>query len=363
MTNKPREVVNKESPSNTSNVSVNEYRANVTTVIHLNNVINNTHVIEVPVSINYTNQQNISLHSGGYSDDVSGNSTDKCCIVISPRQCVPHKEYPFIRCFHYRSRQCGDYCTASIIHKEQRQVCQSIYPGAQPNCYQQIIYIPQPQPRCTYQSSWPYVACGIQKSASCSGCYNHYVNENSKAYTTCPTGCYDEGFGIGPYYRQGPVYRPTYFHTPPCFQCDSFGAYGGNGGYAGYGGYAGPVGYGGGYGGFPPVGIPGFGTGTPQLPEMSLGSWSPGEVNSFGTGNQSTFNSSDIVSFDPLISVGPGFSNPMGYIDPFRASREVEIEVDYEPPSSVQAEVKIQTNKTEEQGMTSDEIRKASTPS
>lgn len=157
--------------------------------------------------------------------------------------------YPTPKCFHYRSKQCGAYCTAEIVHKEEKQVCESYYPGAPLNCKQQVYYIPQPTPRCVYQSAWPYVSCSIQRqNPGCEGCYGHYVDQSSSAYTQCSSQCYDEGYQVGPMYRQGPVYRPMYYHAP-CVGC-----YGGSQGYnvmdygyggsyqQGYGGYQSPVG-------------------------------------------------------------------------------------------------------------------------
>lgn len=202
-----------------SNGSImNNNRHNVTTIIHLNNVINNTNIIDVPININNTNDQNITLYTADNTYS-RGAQTEQCCTVIGPRQCVM---YPTPKCFHYRSKQCGAYCTADIVHREEKQVCESYYPGAPVNCVQQIYYIPQPTPRCIYQSIWPYVSCGIQRSyVGCEGCYTHYVDQGSSNYLQCSPQCYDGGYQIGPIYRQGPVYRPTYSHAP-CYGCNGF---------------------------------------------------------------------------------------------------------------------------------------------
>lgn len=197
---------------------INNNRHNVTTIIHLNNVINNTNIIDVPININNTNEQNITLYTAD-TNNTSGSQREQCCTVIGPRQCVSQ---PTPKCFHYRSKQCGAYCTANIVHKEEKQVCESYYPGAPMNCRQQIYYIPQPTPRCVYQSVWPYVSCGIQRSyVGCEGCYNHYVNQHSNNYLQCSSQCYDEGYQVGPMYRQGPYYRPMYGHAP-CNGCQGY---------------------------------------------------------------------------------------------------------------------------------------------
>ncbi|CAG9760530.1 unnamed protein product [Ceutorhynchus assimilis] len=136
--------------------------------------------------------------------------------MLGPRQCIPTTVYPFTRCFHTRSTQCGSYCLANIVHEENRQICSSVDNFGRPaNCQSQTAYIPQPQPRCSYTSTWPYVSCGIQPPAACEGCYNHYYNQNVKQYKSCPPQCYDD-FSVGPLYRQGPFYQPGYAHIPPC---------------------------------------------------------------------------------------------------------------------------------------------------
>ncbi|XP_074039736.1 uncharacterized protein [Leptinotarsa decemlineata] len=323
----------------------NENKHNITTIIHLNNVINNTNVVDIPIVLNNTNTQNITLYNQE-SSPISGDPSqvEKCCTVIGPRQCV---QTPKPRCFHYRSKQCGEFCTASIVHKEQQQICEVNYPGAPPNCRQQVIYIPQPQPKCVYQSVWPYVACGIQKSETCGGCYSHYVDQSSTAYATCPSQCYDQGYGLGPMYRQGPFYQMTYSHMP-CYQCLGLQPpYGLE--MTGFGSYAGAPAYG---------GVPGF-VGVPAYGGISSQSGFP--VYSQGPQLQYPFDPKANASVQPLSSDGqiinPEFVleqipipiNQTPQLDNIRDQREIEIEVNYEPPSDAQAEVKIKKNDIEKE--------------
>ncbi|CAG9861556.1 unnamed protein product [Phyllotreta striolata] len=298
-----------ESPSaNITNIN----RHNVTTIIHLNNVINNTNVIDVPIVVNNTNKHNITLEAGDVR--TSEGLTERCCTVISPRKCV---STPEPRCFHYRSRQCGPFCTANIVHEEDQQLCESYYPGAPPKCTRQVIYIPQPQPKCSYQSVWPYVSCGIQKEQTCQGCYSHYVNPGSTNYLGCPSQCYDDGFGMGSMYRQGPVYRPWYSHTP-CYECL---------------GYQNP--YGASYQGYP-LYLGGY------LPQQYAG-YQPIEQN----GSIPVLNmDGGYLSLGQMggVEIQPGqeietFQQPSSFDG--RMAREVEIEVKYQPRSDAQAEVKI----------------------
>ncbi|EFA06767.1 uncharacterized protein LOC103313601 [Tribolium castaneum] len=208
---------------------------NITTVIHLNNVINNTNLINLPINVNNTVLNNITNegHSGGgyFGSYVQGASKEQCCTTVGPRQCVPQNDFPFMRCFHVRRQTCGSMCTAPVVHYQKHEICDNDVNLQQP-CRQQIVYIPQPQPRCAYQPTWPYVTCGNSQSQSCEGCYDHYIKRED--LTKCSNFCYDDGYGAGPYYRQGPFYRPGFAHVPSCVQTGTCG-YGWDG-YEGYGG-------------------------------------------------------------------------------------------------------------------------------
>lgn len=204
---------------------------NITTVIHLNNVINNTNLINLPINVNNTVFNNITneggqtggYYVGGGGGHIQQQSKEGCCTTVGPRQCIPQTEYPFTRCFHLRQKTCGPMCTAPIVHYQKHEVCDS---EQQQPCHQQIVYVPQPQPKCAYHSTWPYVTCG-NSQVSCDGCYDHYIKRED--LTKCSNYCYDDGYGAGPYYRQGPYYRPGYAHVPSCWQTGTCGmeGYGG----------------------------------------------------------------------------------------------------------------------------------------
>ncbi|CAH0550111.1 unnamed protein product [Brassicogethes aeneus] len=321
----PTPVPDKQSKTNANtNTTINNVnKHNVTTIIHLNNIINTTNVIDVPISLNNTNINNITY----YTDESGGNvapvylpaqgpqgppglpgspgspgipgtpgypgfpgqsgfpgqagSTPNapnppnqpvqpnqqpqpgCCTVVGPRQCVRTDTFPFVNCFHYKTNTCGDICKSNIMHVQPRQVCSAV-PFQPPQCQQQIAYIPQPQPKCAYQSTWPYVSCGIQnQQTSCEGCYEHYYEEGRKNQQNCNPSCYDDGFGMGPLYRQGPMYRQGFSHVPSCYQTNTCGGYPANMNF-GYG-----YGYGNGmvggfmnpyYGGMPMASGMGMGT-------------------------------------------------------------------------------------------------------
>jgi hypothetical protein len=213
-----------------------ESHHNITTVIHLNNVINNTNLINLPISVNNTVLNNITSQGryvGSFRGEIRDGSNENCCLTIGPRQCVPQKEFPFVRCFHIRRKACGYVCSAPVVHYQRHEICDNNVNVQQP-CRQQTIYVPQPQPRCAYHQNWPYVACGNQQFQNCEGCYSHYIKRQDA--TRCSNFCYDDGYGAGPYYRQGPFYRPGFAHAPSCYQtgfCNAFDGYGYNMGLGG----------------------------------------------------------------------------------------------------------------------------------
>lgn len=157
---------------------------NITTIINLQNIINNTNHIDIPIKINNTNYNNVTLQNrradvGSSTQfaqqklevDTHGN---KCCYVIGPRQCNKTNTYPFLKCFHYKYKKCGAFCVSNVVHMQEQQYCDN------KECHTKYFYIPEPQQRCTYQPMWPYVSCGGQN------------------------------YGIGPYYQQGSYLQPPY---------------------------------------------------------------------------------------------------------------------------------------------------------
>lgn len=212
---------------------------NITTIITLHTSINNTNIIDVPIVVNNTNINNFTLETEDIQREnytISNNGVNtNCCTVVGPRRCSPSYHWPFLRCFHQKSYQCGGFCNSDTVHMQPFQNC------ANSGCGMQMMYVPQPRPQCAYHHLWPYVLCGMnQQQVSCDGCYEHYAM-GGFPYPGCSPSCYDEGYGIGSYYRQGPFYRRAFAHAPPCFligMCfpTSFGLGGGsfpedNGGY------------------------------------------------------------------------------------------------------------------------------------
>uniref|UniRef100_A0A336MS24 CSON006206 protein n=1 Tax=Culicoides sonorensis TaxID=179676 RepID=A0A336MS24_CULSO len=174
---------------------------NVTTVIKLTNLINNTNVINVPTHINSTNINNITIVPSELTQDYGfGHTKDgPCCMVVQPKTCHSSPNGP--RCHHKRHKMCSSKCTSRILHVRSHRS-------------HGVSYIPQPSPKCIYSQSWPYVNCGYRRRDSCDGCYEHYDNYYYAPPPSC-NGCYDDGMEYGPMYRRGPVLRPNYYHQPP----------------------------------------------------------------------------------------------------------------------------------------------------
>ncbi|KAL3286188.1 hypothetical protein HHI36_000699 [Cryptolaemus montrouzieri] len=209
---KERDVIIRErgeggSVSNASNLISNRGAHNITTVIHLNNLINNTNLIDIPINLNNSNVNNITVENAQNGSSTIGSSSNQCCSVIEPRQCVSSSVYPYIDCFHYRRQQCGQFCTAPVVHKVAQNVCYNTQ-TQNPTCGQQIIYVPQPRTSCTYQPQWPYISCTNQGS-NCNGCYDYLLNPY-RVQRTCGNSCYNYGMNQGALYRQGPVLNPGY---------------------------------------------------------------------------------------------------------------------------------------------------------
>lgn len=198
---------------------------NITTIITLHTAINNTNIIDVPISINNTNVNNFTLDSSlVYPEyhplpekiivvNTTTNNNHNCCNVVNQGDCKQTQQWPYINCSYPITNQCGPYCKSPTIHNQPTRNCMN------GQCINQMMQIPQPQPRCIYHPIWPYTLCGMAQQPFCGGCYQHYnfpYFQPPPMY--CSPGCYDEGYGIGPYYRQGPFYRRSFMHVPPCEQ-------------------------------------------------------------------------------------------------------------------------------------------------
>nr|XP_040219644.2 uncharacterized protein LOC120947897 [Anopheles coluzzii] len=196
---------------------------NVTTVIRLTNIVNNTNHIHMPTTLNNTNVNNIHVYTNltelALDDGSSGSEPERCCTAVRPKSC--HTSTQGVRCKHHKFQTCGPQCTADVIHVQQRKRCNR----TTGECKEKIAYVPQPEkPTCVYVDEWPYVVCGkpANMTVICAGCYDHYghgyeaFNGHARVQDHC-RGCYDDAFDVGPRYRRGPVLRPFYYHQAPCF--------------------------------------------------------------------------------------------------------------------------------------------------
>lgn len=219
---------------------------NITTIIKLTNIVNNTNIVNVPTNINSTNINNIHVYANstegkyGLGEDETGS----CCYAVRPKSCNPSSAG--VRCHHRRHKTCGDQCTSRIIHVQSRKRCQMTG-----ECQNRVSYVPQPsRQQCHYIDQWPHVSCGGggggynghgRMERTCDGCYDHYGNGYDNQYgggydaPDC-NGCYDDAWDMGQYYRRGPVFRPFYYHEPPCYITGTcHNNYGNDCGYGCYG--------------------------------------------------------------------------------------------------------------------------------
>ncbi|XP_059621769.1 uncharacterized protein LOC132265208 [Phlebotomus argentipes] len=190
---------------------------NITTVIKLNNYINNTNVVNVPTNVNATHVNNIHIYTNtsrtGGKYGLGYSKKGDCCISVRPKSC--HASSQGYRCHHKRRRTCGQQCNSKVIHAVPRRRC-----SEEGSCEERVAYVPQPKPRCVHHHQWPYVTCGGRRESFCDGCYEHYgygFDNYYEGHAPQCHGCYDDGFEYGQMYRRGPVLRPYYYHEPPCF--------------------------------------------------------------------------------------------------------------------------------------------------
>lgn len=184
-------------------------KSNITTIISLKNVINNTNHLDIPINLNYTNKNNIGFNKS--SDVVSSYGTgtidgSNCCVVIGPRQCIPIQTYPFLRCFHTKSRQCGTICIFNTIPQPIRPNCNTpnnLKPVV--DCRQQISSVPQGSPMCTNGLNWPYFSCGMQSTLPCKTCDQQYIRNDGT----------DTSFGIYNNLDTQPYFNPYYAMNNP----------------------------------------------------------------------------------------------------------------------------------------------------
>uniref|UniRef100_A0A182W0Y5 Uncharacterized protein n=1 Tax=Anopheles minimus TaxID=112268 RepID=A0A182W0Y5_9DIPT len=199
-----------------------QYRVpvNVTTVIRLTNIVNNTNHIHMPTTLNNTNVNNIHVYTNlTEAADTESKPEPACCTAVRPKTCQTSTQG--IHCKHHKFQTCGPHCTSKVIHIQKRTRCNR----NTGECKEKVAYVPQPEkPTCVYIDDWPYVVCGklANMTAICAGCYDHYgygyeaFNGHSRMQDHC-RGCYDDAFDVGPKYRRGPVLRPFYYHQAPCY--------------------------------------------------------------------------------------------------------------------------------------------------
>ncbi|XP_022904538.2 uncharacterized protein [Onthophagus taurus] len=202
----------------------------IKTILEVYNEINNTNEIHIPVDVNTTSFNNITVltsqrgnhgtyYGGDYQrfiqtinqPDITPNTPNPypnsypnsfpysipyqipfpqpdstpCCTIATPRQCVPQQRIPYINCFYQTQRVCNNVCQSNqVIHPYVEEVCDE---GINSGCQNEVFYSAQQRPMCAFGRNWPYFGCGVPQYP-CSGCY-----ESQFDTSRCPDFCNNYG--------------------------------------------------------------------------------------------------------------------------------------------------------------------------
>ncbi|XP_044734935.1 uncharacterized protein LOC123297368 [Chrysoperla carnea] len=129
--------------SHTSNTTVlNSY--NLTTSIKFTNYINTSNVVDIPININTTNINNITLTEQVSNTERQGQ--ELCCYITTPTECVNITVAPYVQCIHRRHKVCGQECYQPAPPPPPPVVIRVPYPIPQPYTVVQTVRVPQPIP-------------------------------------------------------------------------------------------------------------------------------------------------------------------------------------------------------------------------
>lgn len=105
----PSQVVSPTIISNNTN--------NYTAEININNVVNTVNNVSVPISINSSNVNHISILPAPRDrivEDEEPKQNTNCCIVIHPKECDSRGQ-----CYTRSSWECGEICQGSVVSVEE----------------------------------------------------------------------------------------------------------------------------------------------------------------------------------------------------------------------------------------------------
>lgn len=91
---------------------INNNTYNHTAKININNVVNTVNNVSVPISVNTSNVNQISIYpaNNGHVEVEDVFENKNCCVIIHPRQCDTSA-----KCYSRSSWECSDICTQDFI--------------------------------------------------------------------------------------------------------------------------------------------------------------------------------------------------------------------------------------------------------
>lgn len=125
---------------------------NVTTIIRIRNLINNTNIVDVPIELNITNTNDMVVNQTRLSLQSLEGIRRQCCFVVHPEECHQVPDTKDVICFTRRHRECSALCnnSTSILIK--------VSHTKREHCINVAVY--------------PFYYCGYYALEDCSGCYN-----------------------------------------------------------------------------------------------------------------------------------------------------------------------------------------------
>lgn len=157
---------------------------NITTVIKLQNLINHTNVVDLPIELNITNANDVMLNKTRILLKSLKRRERKCCSIVHPQECHKAPLLPREVCFTRRHKECSELCdnaTNLLIKTDRTKQCITI-------------------------AVHPYFYCGYYSIEDCSSCFNCTKLSNTECLEgptctkTCRSSILPRKFYNAPYY-------------------------------------------------------------------------------------------------------------------------------------------------------------------
>lgn len=89
---------------------MNSKRHNITTIIRIRNLINNTNLIDAPIHLNLTNKNDMRFNKSHILLKSLEGTQKKCCSIIHPQDCHTVSEVSKPMCFTRKHYECSELC-------------------------------------------------------------------------------------------------------------------------------------------------------------------------------------------------------------------------------------------------------------